>query len=613
MPPEAAPPEPPAGNPEVRHVGRGVSPGIAIGPAFLFAAPELHQEERHLAEADVEAEVRRFDRARRRSIKELRKIAGFAREKLGETSAAIFEAQIMALEDGTLSEAVERLIISETIGADEAIRRALAGMRQRVESSPSEYLRERASDLADIQDRLLRNLQHTRAVSRIAPGHIVAAETITAADLLLFSRHQVLAVATDFGGPTSHVSIMARSLGIPAIVSLHGLSETIDGGETVVIDGFSGRVIVNPSEETLSYYRDRRERYRLRVADMRRELLLPAQTRCGEKITLRANIELDEELPLLRHNGAEGIGLFRTEMLLLERGRPLDELEQLDVYRSVVRAAAPHVTTFRLLDLGGDKMLPMAHREHNPFLGWRGVRVLVDRPEIVRPQLRAIARVALDGPVRILVPMVSSLDEVRRIKDLFQETLDALENEGLPHTSEIPIGVMVEVPSVALAAEMFAAEVDFMSIGSNDLTQFVLAVDRGNDLVSDRYRELHPVVLRLIRETIVAGGKFKVPVSLCGEMAGNPRNAPLLIGLGLRELSASPTFLPDLKVAVRSITVAESEELANHALSLPDAQSVHTLTTQWMNEHLPELAFFFDGEPNAGPADADLPIAAAPI
>lgn len=589
-------PDPPAGPEERRFVGSGVSPGIAIGPAFVFAAPEIDDGPREVDAAAVAEEIQRFEQARTRAIRELRKIATFAREKLGDTSAGIFEAQILTLEDSAMREGVSGLIAAKKTGADHAIRETLGAIRRRLEGSSSEYLRERAGDISDVQNRLLRNLQQTRAVSRIAPGHIVVAETLTAADLLLFSRMKILGAAIDFGGPTSHVSIMARSLGVPAVVSLHGFSAEVRGGETVVVDGFSGRVVVNPTAETLQYFRDRRERHERRIERMRSDRLLPAETRCGVPITLRANIELAEELPLLRQNGAEGIGLFRTEMLLLEHGRPLDEEEQFEAYSKVVRAAAPHPTTLRLLDLGGDKMLPLSHREHNPSLGWRGVRILLDKPEIIRPQLRAIARVALEGPVRMLIPMVSSLEEVHRIKDLFREAVAGLQREGLRHEPAVPLGVMVEVPAVALAAERFAAEVDFLSIGSNDLTQFLLAVDRGNDLVSARYGELHPMVLHLIRETVRAAARRNIPVNLCGEMAASPRAAPILIGLGLRELSASPTFLPDLKVAIRATALADAEALAAQALEQPDAQSVRTLTTYWMSEHLPELAAFFGDE-----------------
>jgi len=584
-----------AGPSEIRREGAGVSPGIAIAQALVYSVPEFSAQAETLDPGAAPEEISRFERAIGRAERELRKISTVAREKLGEASAEIFEAQIMLLHDPTIGQRVRSLIEEEHRTAEFAIQHALRATRRRMEASANEYLRDRAGDIVDVQNRIIRNLRQARAVSTIEPDRIVVAETLTAADLLLFSRRNVLGVATDFGGPTSHVSIMARSLGVPAVVSLHGLARELSGGETVILDGLAGRVIVNPTEETLATYQERRERYRDRLLARRHERHLPAETRDGVHITLRSNVELEAELDTMEDAGSEGIGLFRTEMLLLASGRALEEDEQVAIYRRVVQAAAPHSTTFRLLDLGGDKLLPMAHREHNPFLGWRGVRILLDRPEILTPQLRAIMRVAHEGPVRVLIPMISGLDELHRIRFLWDETAAALAAESTPHRSDVPLGIMVEVPSVALAADRYAVEVDFFSIGTNDLTQFVLAVDRGNDLVSSRYRELHPVVLQLMQSVVDAGKRHNIPVALCGEMAGDPRIAPLLVGLGLRELSASPTFLPDVKVAIRSVTVPEAEDLAREALAQPDAQSVLTLTGQWMREHLPELTPYLDG------------------
>jgi phosphoenolpyruvate-protein phosphotransferase (PTS system enzyme I) len=581
---------------EVVMEGIGVSPGIAIGKALVLASSEREVEPSSIEEDSIPGELARFKAAVERSKRELRKVAMYAREKLGETSADIFEAQIMVLDDEAMHEIVHGLITSERHRADYAVQTALGSIRRRMEGSASEYLRERAGDISDVQGRLMRNLQQARAISKIERDRIVVAETLTAADLLLFSRRRILGIATDFGGPTSHVSIMARSLGIPAVVSLHGFSAALSGGERLVLDGFNGRVVVNPDEATVRRYTDRRDVYRQRVSDREADRDLPAETTDGTHITLRANIELEDELGALERFGAEGVGLFRTEMLLLGDARPLDEDEQYAIYRSVVDRAAPHSCTFRLIDLGGDKMLPMAHREHNPFLGWRGVRVLLDKPDILWPQLRALLRVGAHGPVRILIPMVSSLEEVHLLRDMVSRTAAELRSLGVPHDPAVPLGVMVEVPSVALAADRYAAEVDFMSLGTNDLTQFVLAVDRGNDLVSGRYRESHPVILRLIRDTVRAANRFKIPVSLCGEMAANPMLAPLLVGLGLRELSASPVFIPDLRMAIRATTLDEAESLARLALEQPDSQSVITLASQWTREHLPELAAYFDND-----------------
>jgi len=577
--------------------GVGVAPGIAIGPALVFANPSFRAEAERADTPSAGEEVERFQHAVERSLRELNKIATFAREKLGETSADIFLAQALVLQDPALYAGVYALIHEEGVPADLAVQQALDHIRQQLDASPSEFMRERASDLSDVQNRLLRNLQHNPGFSQIELDRIVVAENLTAADVLLFSRRDVLGIALDFGGPTSHVSIMARALGVPAVVSLHGASDVITDEELLILDGFSGRVTVNPTAETLADYRARAARYRAGL-EARQELVpLPADTRDGHRITLRANVELEEELALLDRYGAEGIGLFRTEMLMLAKGSPLNEEEQLAVYRNTLRAAAPHPTTFRLIDLGGDKFLPMAHREHNPFLGWRGIRILLDKPDILKTQLRALLRAAADpdgGLMRILLPMVSSIDEIRRFRIYLDAVCEDLAAEGIAFGAKVHVGIMVEVPAVALLIDRFAPEVDFLSIGSNDLTQFTLAVDRGNDLVADRFRDLHPAVLTLIKAVAEGGARHGIPVSLCGEMASNPRAVPLLVGLGLTELSASPAFLLDLKRAIRSCSKQKMEALAAEALAQPDAQSVITLTNAWLREHTPDLAAYFD-------------------
>ncbi len=576
--------------------GVGVAPGIAIGPALTFAGTSFRAQRREERSGSAEEEIARFERALQRAERELNKIATFAREKLGESSADIFQAQTLILRDRALHDDVAALVRDEQYGADLAAQTVLDRIRQRMEGSTNEYLRERANDLVDVQNRLLRNLQQSKAFAKIETERIVVAENLTAADLLLFSRRNIRGCALDFGGPTSHVSIMARALGVPAVVSLHGFSDEVQDGDTVILDGFSGRVTINPTEATVAAYRERDARYQ-RGLEARQELVpLPSETKDGHRVALRANVELEEELDLLNKFGAEGIGLFRTEMLLLAKGRPIDEDEQYGVYRHAIRATRPHPTTFRLIDLGGDKLLPMAHREHNPFLGWRGIRILLDKPHLLQPQLRAILRAGAEGPARILLPMVSALDEVRRFYGFYEEAVDSLERDGVEHDPDVDVGIMVEVPSVALTLDRFAPEADFFSIGSNDLTQFTLAVDRGNDLVADRYHDLHPAVLRLIERTATVGARHGVSVSLCGEMASNPRVAPLLIGLGLSELSVSPSFLLDVKRAVRSCTKEKMVRLAQHALDQPDAKSVVTLLNTWLRVHVPELASFFDGE-----------------
>jgi phosphotransferase system enzyme I (PtsI) len=508
-----------------------------------------------------------------------------AREKLGEESARIFEAQLLMLRDEALYEAVIERIRLERSNADYSVMAVMMEHRQRMEASDNEYLRERANDLQDVQDRLITHLRRGKHLSAIIPETIVIAENLTAADIVLFSRRGILGYALDHGGTTSHVSIMARALGVPAVSSVQGLTSKVQHGDIFILDGMDGRIIVNPDEETLAHYRVRQERYARLVEEHRQLAHLPAETIDKHHVRLMANVEFDQEVSVLEEYGAEGIGLVRTEMLLLMQGHTkVSEEAQFKAYRKLLEATAPHPTTIRILDLGGDKMLPVAHREHNPFLGWRGIRVLLDKPELLVPQLRALLRASIYGPLRMLIPMVTEITELHRFKEMLGQVQKDLDREGLAY-DDVQIGIMVEVPAVALLAERFATEVDFFSLGTNDLTQYTLAVDRGNDLVSGLFHELHPAVLLLIKTTIDAGKKHGIPVSLCGEMGGDPKAIPILVGLGLEELSVSPSYLPEIKRVIRSMNCKEAKDLAVQALTARNVLEVEAMLNEWLEEH----------------------------
>jgi len=576
---------PPAGRTTVLQ-GLGVSAGIAIGPAYLYTRAAFTVEHRELAEEDVEGELSSFEYAVSRAEHDLGKITALAREKLGAESVQIFEAQLMMLRDEALHDEVVYRIRTERCNAAYAVTAVMSTHRQRIEASESEYLRDRVHDLQDIQDRLVMHLQREKHLAAIDTATIVVAENLTAADLLIFSRRGLLGCALDRGGATSHVSIMARALGIPAVVSLHGITAAVEPEDHLIIDGIEGRVILNPDEVTLARYQTRQVRYRRLIQEQKSLAPLPAETLDHHRVRLRANIELLEELEVMEEHGAEGVGLLRTEVLLLMKGEiTFDEERQFEEYKQVVQAATPHLTTFRLLDLGGDKMLPVAHRESNPFLGWRGIRVLLDKPEILLPQLRAVLRASAYGPSRLLLPMVTNLGEPHRFRAFLEAVKQDLRREGHAFDEAVALGIMVEVPAVALMADLFAKEVDFFSLGTNDLTQYTLAVDRGNDLVAELFHEIHPAVLRLIKRTIDAGEKQGIPVSLCGEVGGNPRMAPIWIGLGLTELSASPSYLPEVKRVIRAIKRTEAVELAARALCARDAHEVAAMLDAWLEEH----------------------------
>jgi len=576
--------------------GIGVSPGIAIGPAYLYARVSFEVEQRSVDENSIEHELERFESAIKKAERDLHKIIAVTREKLGEGSATIFEAQLLILRDAAMYPEIVKYIQTHGINAGYAVQSVMGKHRQMMEASDSEYLRERANDLLDIQERIIRHLRRGRILSAVKEETIIVAENLTAADIILFSRRGILGCATDFGGPTSHVSIMARALGMPAVVSTHGATTDIRMGDMLILDGIKGELIANPDEETLEAYKLKRERYQRLLQEDKQLVKLPAETLDGHTVTLQANLELKEEIELLSEYGAQGIGLFRTEMLLLMEGRALvTEEEQFDQYQKVVEATRPGETTFRILDLGGDKLLPMGHREHNPFLGWRGIRIMLDREELLVPQLRAILRASAFGPIKILLPMITSLKEIREFRDVLSATMETLTSEGVEFDSTVAVGVMVEVPSVALMADQFAKEADFFSIGTNDLTQYVLAVDRGNDMVADIYDELHPAVLQLIKMTTVAAKKAGIPVSLCGELATNLRAVPVLLGLGVTTFSASPVYLPAIKRVVRAMKMTEGKALAKRALASEDAAEFRKVMDTWLDEHACGVSFFLEG------------------
>jgi len=585
---------------EVRLKGLGTAPGIAIGPVYVYARDDLTIERRAITESELVEEAKRFERAVSKSERELQKVAQLAREVLGEESAGIFEAQALMLRDDAVYDAVITMLKRDRVNVEYAIKAVMSSHSQLLLASKSEYFRQRAEDILDLQDRIIRNLLRGKILSDIDVNSIVVAENLSAADIMLFSRQGILGTATDFGGETSHVSIMARALGLPAVVSMHGITESIQTGDIMILNGLDGHVIINPSPSTLASYKLRRERYKRFLQEQKQLVPLPAETIDGHNVSLVANLEFQDELAMLAEYGAKGIGLFRTEILfLMHRKIQISENEQFNIYRRIAEEVAPHHTTFRLLDLGGDKMLPLGHREHNPFLGWRGIRILLDRSELLIPQLQALLRASIFGPMRLMLPMVTNIGEVLHFKEIFEETKANLRQRNIAFNEKIPLGIMVEVPAVALSADIFAREVDFFSIGTNDLTQYTMAVDRGNDLVSDRFQEMHPAVLQLIKRTVDAAHDEGIPVSLCGEMAAKPEATPVLVGLGLDELSASPTYLPEVKRVIRAMTYPEAQELADQALVAKDAVEVHNILKEWLLAHGCGVFQYLDEETNA--------------
>lgn len=575
--------------------GIPVAPGIAIAPLFVLSRSQPTPERLSRSEDDLLLEIQRFTEALARSERELDKIISVTQEKIGGESAKIFEAQILMMQDPALVDAVLQTIRTEQCNADYAVHEVLQRHITILESSANEYIRDRAQDFRDVLDRLVRNLQQKKLVSRIADQRIVSAKILTAADIVLFSRRQIKGCVMDSGGMTSHSSIMARALGVPAVIGNGWTNECArEDDQVVILDGFTGKMILNPTDDTLQRYRAKQLQFQKLQEEQQKLLALPAETADGHRVAMRANVELQEELPQLAQFGAEGVGLLRTEMMYLVEGRALGEEEQFAFYQEVVKTCNAYVTTFRLIDLGGDKVLPMGQHERNPFLGWRGIRILLDQKELLRPQLRAMLRASVFGPCRIMLPMVTHVEEVRETKREIEAIKAELKQEGIAYGERIQVGIMVEVPSVAVMADVFAREVDFFSLGTNDLTQYTLAIDRGNDLVARSYDEFNPAVLRLVAQTIQAAKKEGKFVGLCGELASNPLATPLLLGFGLDAFSMSSIFIPQIKRIIRSLTFAEAHQMAERALQQTDANGVREIVLNWFKTQQQDIAMLLD-------------------
>lgn len=569
--------------------GIAASPGIAIGPAFVFHKQAPVIQEKAISGEELDHEVERLQQSVERSHKELQKILDFAEKKLGDDKAKIFEAQLMILEDSILFETIYGRIRKELKNAEFVVQDEIGKYHRMMLSSRDEYTRERAHDVEDVRNRILRNLQEEKLISRLEGSSVVVSQNLTAADTLVLSRNDVLGYATDIGGVTSHTALLARALKIPAVVGARNISHMAHDSERVVLDGYGGVVVLNPTEETIKRYEAKRERYQefeARLAGLRD---LPAETLDGHRVELSVNVEFEQELEFIRIHGADGIGLFRSEYLLVGKEVFPSEDEQFRHYKNLAEAMYPRNVTIRTFDIGGDKLMVEVVKENNPFLGWRGIRVMLDRRDLFLDQLRAILRAGTRKNVSMMFPMISSIKEVRAAKQLIEEAKRGLRNENQPFDEKMKIGVMVEVPAAAVIAEDLAEEVDFLSIGTNDLIQYLLAVDRGNDVVSGLYQEFHPAVVRFLRRILERGKKKRVRVGMCGEMAGDPLATILLLGLGLDEFSVVPNVLPEIKKIIRSVKYREAKKIAKHVLALKTEDEVKEYLRDVMKRKFPDM------------------------
>ncbi|WKZ71240.1 MAG: phosphoenolpyruvate--protein phosphotransferase [Melioribacteraceae bacterium] len=562
--------------------GLPAAPGITIAPAYLF------KKEKESINSDtienVEEAITILEESLESSRKELKKVFGLAIDKLGEKRAAIFEAQIMILDDPVLIDTIKKRIRDEKRTSEYIVYDEISKYQRMMDQVNEPYMKERSQDIDDIKNRIIRNIKKKKWKSKITNDVIVVTDNITPADTVLFSRANVKGYVTNFGGLTSHAAIVARSLHIPAVLGLHDATAKINDGDTIIVDGYRGEVVVAPTDEQLSYYKKRIKNLNLYDAELSKLKDLPAETTDGRRISLLANLDLTEEIDLIVQNGANGIGLVRTEQIFEEMDQFPTEEVQLEWYKQISENIYPDIAIIRVLDIGGDKILPVDVKEANPFLGWRGIRFLLDNRELFKTQLRAILRASIHKNIKVMLPMIASLVEVRETKKIMEGCKAELKKEGHKFDNDIELGIMIEVPSAAVLAHEFAKEVSFFSIGTNDLIQYLLAVDRGNEIVSSLYQEFHPSVVRTIDFIIKEGKQNDVFVSICGEMASDQIAIPLLIGLGLDSLSVSPALIPVTKQIIRNISFEETQKLVEKCLTAITEKDIKDILTNYFDE-----------------------------
>lgn len=576
--------------------GVAASKGISIGQPFLYRAevPNYNVDITSAASIMPNSEISDYELAITQSVKELNKIFALAKEKLDEKHLQIFDAQLSFLRDEYLHQKIRDRIFSEKKPAYEIFKDEIRNIENAILASDDDYMRERVNDIEDMKNRVLRNLLKGRLVSKIEENKIVVGRNLTPADTILFSNRNMLGIATDLGGTNSHVAIIARSLNIPAVVAMHDVSFKINSSDTLIIDGYKGLLIKNPDESTINAYRMRIEKNKAFETKLTELEKLPSETKDGKPIRLSTNIEFNNEVDyVVTHFGCD-VGLYRTEHLFMELGDFPGEEEQCKQYKFLAERIYPGTVTIRTFDIGGDKILPDSQKELNPFLGWRGIRICLDKKDVFMTQLRAILRASAYGRIKIMFPMISGVQEVIKIKEFLAEAADQLKKEKLKFDEKIQIGVMIEVPSAVIMADEIASMVDYFSIGTNDLVQYMLAVDRDSSLVSDLYEKLHPAVLRMIKLVVSSADKHGIPVSVCGEMASDPYTSLLLIGLGVTELSVESASYLEIKRLVRLVNSKDAASIAAKVLTMDTTEKVKNYVEECFNKNIGEKLKEYD-------------------
>ncbi|MBV8813811.1 MAG: phosphoenolpyruvate--protein phosphotransferase [Verrucomicrobia bacterium] len=584
---------------EVRLRGVGVSPGIGHGAVFIHHPEDEEPPKRRIESSEVPGEIARFEAALIATRAQILEMQQRIAEAIGAKDASIFDAHLLVVEDHTLIDEVLRTLQRDLWNVEYVFSEVANRYAKTLSEIDDPYLRERAFDIYDVTKRIVRNLmgRTTRSLSQLDSPHIIVAHNLTPSDAAALNRQLVIGIATDIGSKTSHTAIMARSLNIPAVVGLKDASTRLKSGDNVLLDGTNGLVIVNPADEALSEYGElevRLEKVEELLTEIRDTACITAD---GTQVILSANIELPEDVELVKEAGAMGVGLYRTEFFFLNKTELPNEEEQFQAYQAVAEAVQPNSVIIRTLDLGGDKFLSHSHipMEINPFLGCRAIRFCLERPDIFKAQLRAILRASAGGNVRMMYPMISGISELRQANEVLENCRTELRAEGIAFDEEMETGIMIEVPSAVMVADALAREVDFFSIGTNDLIQYTIAVDRVNERIAHLYQPTHPAIVRLLEMTVMAAHAHGIWTGVCGEMAGEVALTPLLIGLGIDELSASPGLVPRVKKAVQSLEAKQCRQLIEDVRNVTSGNEILAKCEAMARTRYPELLSFGAG------------------
>ena len=574
--------------------GIPVSTGVCRGKILLIARARPTVNKRVLADSELAEEVNRLERALVQTRHQLLEVQRRVSEGMGAAEGSIFDAHLLVLEDRTLLDEVVRVIQRDKLNAEHAFHTVAERYATTLENIEDDYLRERATDMRDVTTRVLNNLLGVEVevdLRHLKEPCIIVSHDLTPSNTAQLDKRNVLGFATEVGSKTSHTAIMARSLRIPALVGLKDALGRIETGQYALLDGLNGVLIINPTDQTLFEYGQLQSKQASLQEKLRDIQLKPAVTLDGHRVFLSANIEQPADAEAVKANGAEGVGLFRTEYLFINREHLPDEEQQYQAYRQAAAALKPLPVVIRTLDLGGDKFLAHmpAHSEMNPFLGWRAIRFCLQQRDLFREQLRAILRASAEGNIKMMYPMISGLDELLQANALVEEYKNELRQEKIPFDENLEIGAMIETPSAVIIADSLAKRLKFFSIGTNDLIQYSLAVDRMNERIAHLYEPTHPAIVRLIKATVEAAHNRKIWVSVCGEMASEPTLAPLLLGLGVDELSVSPALLPPVKFIIRRLKLSEAKELAAFALECESAADILARSQELARQIAPSL------------------------